>query len=112
MSSLTQLTPLYVLTTPETYCEKFLKKVKKARQDKQTNRQTDILKIYISKIRDEDVIVHPEYRKTTANIINDIALIRLPRLAEINGTAYTIYEILCVLNFSRLVNFPGNKFPK
>ena len=30
----------------ETYYEKFLKKVKKARQDK----QTDILKIYISKI--------------------------------------------------------------
>ena len=33
----------------------------------------------------DDVMVHPEYKKSGGNILNDIALIRLPELAMFNG---------------------------
>ena len=36
------------------------------------------------RIRQEDIIVHEGYRKKFRNIENDIALIRLPRKAELN----------------------------
>jgi hypothetical protein len=40
-------------------------------------------------IREEDVVIHEEYQTKIQglfkNILNDIAIIRLPRLAEINA---------------------------
>ena len=36
------------------------------------------------RIREEDIIVHGEYRKAFRNVENDIALIRLPRKPKLN----------------------------
>ena len=35
-------------------------------------------------IQPEDIVVHEDYKKTFDNVVNDIALIKLPKRAELN----------------------------